>query len=195
MLPGDRVPGCLFAALPEQTRPLWFGGRAAVAALVVDYVEPGVLTYRELMLAMLGVHKRRWVVTIGAIWVDSPASQAGGRALWAIPKKLGRFERYVSDRASYSSLSVDDALVAELAAEDGRMLTPTRVSIPLTTAQRLEGRTRITRSRIVGPIGRMRPRWRFNPDGPLGCLAGVRPWVSLWMPGADVTFGVREGSS
>lgn len=104
---------------------------------------------------------------------------------------MGVFERYVSEGASYSSLSADGAVIAELAAQDGPAVTPGRVPVPLVTAQRLEGRTRITRSRLVGSIRVMRPRWRFNPRGPLGCLAGVRPWVSLTVPQADVTFGLQ----
>lgn len=193
LLPEDRVPASLFAAMPDLTRPLWFGGRAAVAAVVVDYVEPGALTYRELMLTVLGVRERRPVVTIGEIWVDSPESRAGGRELWGIPKELGVFERYVSEQASYTSLCVDGELVAELAARDGRVVTPARIPLPLVTAQQLEGRARITGSRLVGGIRSMRPRWRFNPDGPLGCLAGARPCLSLTVTRADVTFGRQGG--
>ncbi len=54
----------------------------------VDYVEPSPLSYRELLVARPvrdGVVPR---VRITDIWVDSPASRDGGRALWAIPKGL-----------------------------------------------------------------------------------------------------------
>lgn len=195
LLPEDRLPTALFAAMPDLTRPLWIAGRAAVAAVVVDYTEPGVLTYRELMLAVLGLRGRRPVITIGEIWVDSAASRAGGRELWRIPKEMGDFETYASDTATYSALRVDDVKVAELVARDGRLGTPGRLGVPLITAQRLAGRNRITRSRLVGGIRLMRARWRFDPDGPLGCLAGRRPWLSLSMPRAAVTFGIPRKRS
>src|SRR5687767_10479676 len=54
---------------------------------LVDYVEPSPLTYGELLVARTTrTEDGARAVTITDIWVDSPASMAGGRALWAIPK-------------------------------------------------------------------------------------------------------------
>src|SRR5687768_12280654 len=57
-------------------------------AAFVSY-EPGSdLTYSELLVARPASGAR---VEITDIWVDSPASMAGGRELWAIPKSLSDF--------------------------------------------------------------------------------------------------------
>ena len=61
-------------------------------AAFVSYEEGSPLTYSELLVARpvkSDEHGRR--VTITDIWVDSPASVAGGRELWAIPKGLCDF--------------------------------------------------------------------------------------------------------
>ena len=62
----------------------------------VSYEEGSPLTYHELLVARLAstaaqsdAGGRR--VTITDIWVDSPASVAGGRELWAFPKGLCDF--------------------------------------------------------------------------------------------------------
>jgi acetoacetate decarboxylase len=67
---------------------------------LVDYQHPSPLTYGELLLARTtspstgaGKRRRDQVVTITDIWVDSPASVAGGRELWAIPKELCDFDK------------------------------------------------------------------------------------------------------
>src|SRR3954464_15536429 len=62
---------------------------------LVKYDEPSPLTYGELLVAHLvspgSAGSRAKAVHITDIWVDSPASVAGGRALWAIPKDLCDF--------------------------------------------------------------------------------------------------------
>ncbi|HCB06324.1 MAG TPA: hypothetical protein DEQ43_19155 [Nocardioides bacterium] len=66
----------------NQLRPAGLYGAA-----FVSYDEGSPLTYHELLVARpvsTVEHGRR--VTITDIWVDSPASVAGGRELWAIPK-------------------------------------------------------------------------------------------------------------
>ena len=58
---------------------------------LVRYEDPSPLTYGELLVAHT-VKKPVKGVTITDIWVDSPASVAGGRELWAIPKGLCEFD-------------------------------------------------------------------------------------------------------
>ncbi|WP_268246309.1 acetoacetate decarboxylase family protein [Amycolatopsis deserti] len=83
------VPVGELPELPPGVRPLTVAGRALVLAAWVDYQPPGVLSYRELMVTV--VVRGGLTVTIPHIWVDSPASLAGGRALWHIPKDLAEF--------------------------------------------------------------------------------------------------------
>src|SRR4051812_42341112 len=60
----------------------------AYGAAFVDYREGGVLRYHELLVARLVLDGRMPRVRVTDIWVDSPESMAGGRALWGIPKEL-----------------------------------------------------------------------------------------------------------
>src|SRR5215213_10748237 len=55
---------------------------------LVKYEQPSPLTYGELLVAHMVKTGGRpaKAVSITDIWVDSPASVAGGRELWAIPK-------------------------------------------------------------------------------------------------------------
>jgi hypothetical protein len=53
-------------------------------AAFVDYGEGGVLSYHELLVARLLGDGRVPRVRVTDIWVDSPESRAGGRALWAL---------------------------------------------------------------------------------------------------------------
>ena len=78
-------------------------------AAFVSYEPGSVLTYSELLVARpvpdpAGGHGRR--VSITDIWVDSPASMAGGRELWAIPKGLCDFELDSSHRGPLSTHGV-----------------------------------------------------------------------------------------
>ena len=61
-------------------------------AAFVSYEEGSPLTYSELLVARpISTDEDGRRVTITDIWVDSPASVAGGRELWAIPKGLCDF--------------------------------------------------------------------------------------------------------
>jgi len=74
----------------------------------VRYEDPSPLTYGELLVAR-PVKTPVKAVTISDIWVDSPASVAGGRELWAIPKGLCDFEL---DSERRGPLTTTDASVA-----------------------------------------------------------------------------------
>ena len=80
--------------------------RGVYGVALVSYEEPSPLTYSELLVARVVKDPVR-AVSITDIWVDSPASVAGGRGLWAIPKELADFRRTsergtVRERTSWS---------------------------------------------------------------------------------------------
>ena len=90
------VPVAAFPPGELELPPGWslvrLRGSAVVGAAWVVYEPGGVLAYRELMATVLvrrGLHLAPHILRI---WVDSEASRAGGRALWAIPKELADFE-------------------------------------------------------------------------------------------------------
>ena len=60
-------------------------------AALVSYETPSPLTYSELLVARQVRQAGGRRVNITDIWVDSPDSLEGGRALWAIPKDLCEF--------------------------------------------------------------------------------------------------------
>src|SRR5687768_9930059 len=71
---------------PLPVRPVTVFGRAVVGTAFVDYRPPG-MAYHEVLAAVLVRRGLRFGVSIPRIWVDSPASLAGGRELWGIPKE------------------------------------------------------------------------------------------------------------
>lgn len=84
--------------LPAGFTPRLAGGRALGMLGLVDYVAPSPLTYGELVWMPCFVTARTadggrasgyWVEKM---YVDSEASLRGGRAIWALPKQLARFE-------------------------------------------------------------------------------------------------------
>lgn len=196
LVPIDRLPSGTRDALPGKHELVTVGGRALVGVTFVHYGTNGVLSYDELLVAAVVRRGARFRVSIPSIWVDSPESRAGGRALWSIPKHLGDFTRRARPGGIVStSLSVDGYPVATLDAQQRRQLGRRALNVPLTTAQRLDGRSVVSTNVILGRTGGARTRWSFAPDGPLGGFAGLRPFANFSIADAAVIFGdrVRRG--
>lgn len=162
-------------------------------AAFVDYVSPSPLTYHELLVARLVSDGRARRAHITDIWVDSPASRDGGRALWAIPKDLADFAVGRSDSGPLSDTrwSAADANGQQARARfrDVSRAVP-RVPFAASTWQRRE-----TGEAVVAPIrGRARvlpaiASWEFHPDGPLAFLRGRRSIASLRIADFEMDFG------
>jgi hypothetical protein len=179
-------------------------------AALVKYEEPSPLTYGELLLAHLvptegdpassrkGAASSRKAVTITDIWVDSPASMAGGRELWAIPKDLCEFtvrsERSgLLTRTSWTT-SLDRRPLASAWFTDASRFAP-RVSFKGDTWQRRaepdprageDVTASLTGSSKVLPC---RGEWSFDPEGPLGWLHGKRTMASFRQADFRMSFG------
>lgn len=188
------VPG-LAEALPTRARPLLAGGKALVGVAFARYEPGGVLAYDELLAAVL-VRHRGWLrITVPAIWVDSPASLAGGRELWAIPKALATFQRSPIARGGVSvSASHDRQVLAELRALPGVRLPGWR-RLPLPTAQHLDGIETVTRVRALARVRLARTAWRFPSGSPLAALAGRKPIASVTLQEMSVSFGSADGGT
>ncbi|MFE0758659.1 acetoacetate decarboxylase family protein [Inquilinus sp. NPDC058860] len=181
-----RVPrAALPGPLPAGARPLGWGGSALLATVRAEWQPGGDLAYAELVVAVPVRLGRRIGVTITAAWVDSPASLAGGRALWAIPKRLGRFET----AGGRTELFDAQRLVAAFTDRPGRAL-PLRLPVPLRVLQPDEFGIRITRAAATGRPRLGGPGWEFPADGPLALLAGRRPLFSLTLADAEARFGL-----
>lgn len=168
--------------------------RGVYGVALVSYEEPSPLTYSELLVARVVKEPLR-AVSITDIWVDSPASVAGGRELWAIPKELADFrvsrERgTVRERTSWA-VEVEGRPVVRARFTDASRLLP-RVPLKGATWQPPiddhagDVVAHLTGSSRVGPC---RADWDIAPDGPLGWLAGARRLASFRQDAFRMTFG------
>ncbi|WP_216656428.1 acetoacetate decarboxylase family protein [Nocardioides marmotae] len=167
-------------------------------AAFVSYEEPSPLTYSELLVArpikVPGSRGRR--VSITDIWVDSPASVAGGRELWAIPKDLCDFTLESERRGPFArtewSASLDRRPIASARFTDAAGLAP-RVPFKGQTWQPGIADTdhEDRRATLQGTTKAMPcwGAWEFDPDGPLGWLAGRRAIASFRMNAFQMSFG------
>ncbi|WP_225769461.1 acetoacetate decarboxylase family protein [Inquilinus sp. Marseille-Q2685] len=181
-----RVPlAALPGPLPDGARPLGWGRSALLATVWAEWLPGGDLAYAELVVAVPVRLGRRIGVTVTAAWVDSPASLAGGRALWAIPKRLGRFET----AGGRTELFAAQRPVAAFTDRPGRAL-PLRLPFPLRVLQPDGAGVRITRAAATGWPRFGGPGWEFPPDGPLALLAGRQPFIALTLAEAEARFGL-----
>lgn len=166
-------------------------------AAFVSYEQGSPLTYGELLVARpvaTGRHGRR--VTITDIWVDSPASVAGGRELWAIPKQLCAVEH----EASYAGLVATTRWTAR---DGGSPIATATFRDVSRLAPRLPFRAglwhpglpdtgdepRTATMRGTSKALPARAHWEFAPEGPLGWLAAARQLASVRQASFRMTFG------
>ena len=182
-VPVERLPG----AVPDGAQPLTVGGHAFVGTAWVDYEPTGMLPYRELLAAVLVRDGVRPIVTITEIWVDSPASLAGGRELWGIPKELAQFE--MTHEPSFTGRADDEHGVIATASVQRRGGLPIRLPAWFTVAQTVEGRGRHTPVHATGHPHTASASWKINPDGRLGYLDGLTPAMSFALRDFRLRFG------
>lgn len=207
-VPARAVPE-LTAHLPRGHRAVNLGGNAIVGLAVAQYGSGGDLAYDELLVAVLTRCGLRPRATVTQIWVDSPASQAGGRSLWAIPKALATStrSRYTQPSERTEFRTPDGAPIARLDRRPGRRLAPARLAVPVPTAQREaplalaphstvtltqhDPVTVTTHNTVTATVRTARVHWQVAVDGPLGWLTGRRPIGTVTLTDADLTFGTR----
>ncbi len=179
LLPRDCTP------VPHSpaTHAIAIFGRTVVCAAFFVYEEPSPLTYNEIMTTVLVREGWRLRVSITHIWVDSAASRDGGRALWAIPKDLANFD--VAPHSSYAAQGIGSLAVSRM-----RRL-PWAVPVGFRIAQDREGSLLVSPVRGRIRIGRVRARWAFPADGPIGFLAGRKPLLTLAAKPFHLIFGTR----
>ncbi|MCX6408016.1 MAG: acetoacetate decarboxylase family protein [Propionibacteriales bacterium] len=164
---------------PPGTRVVSVAGRAVVTAAFFRYEEPSPLVYDEVMAAVLvrrGLRPRVWIPWI---WVDSEASRDGGRALWAIPKDLARFDVEPGRRHEGHGLAT-----VELRRQ---VALPGRWPLAFRAVQRRGGRSVVTPVRGRLRVQLLRTSWTFS--GPLSLLAGRRPVLSVRASRFRLLFG------
>ena len=166
-------------------------------AAFVSYEPGSPLTYSELLVARLAdtdAHGRR--VSITDIWVDSPASVAGGRELWAIPKGLCDFELETSHRGPLAttdwSASFGKRPIASAHFTDVSRAMP-RIPFKGGTWQPgIEDTNGEERTAILQGSSKALPcrgKWDFAADGPLAFLRDARQLASFRQADFRMSFG------
>lgn len=182
------LPSALFAHLPPGARLLGLGGYTLAVVGALHYGPGSDLEYEELLVACPVRLNGRLHVTVGQIWVSSVPAAAGGRELWAVPKRLGAFTRRTAPGYVITDLG-SGSLHVSLLARVGRV-GPPALRVPLTLAQFLDQRVGLSRCQIQGRPRRARVRWSFGSPGPLAWLEGRRPLLSLGLTRLRVVFGL-----
>jgi hypothetical protein len=175
--------------VPAGFTPLRAGRFGLVVAGWVDYQGGSILRYGELLAAVAG----RWAggvsATVTHMWVDSPASRAGGRELWGYPKELASFELAIDPSGTARACDLDGAELAR-GSFSALVTSPWRLSIRGGTVQPLDGRLAAVRA-----IFRSRPvlgRGSISapPGSPLAFVNGARTLLSLGIRDFEFSFGV-----
>lgn len=175
-------------ALPPGTRPIGLLGRTLVVGLFARYA--GTLSYREVLLAAPVREGRRPALTILAIHVDDPASMAGARALWAVPKQAAAFQFDEDENGAAEAVALRDGVLLARARTGRTRRLPLRWPIAFRVVQaRADGELVSTPVRATARIGLGRPHWEVDPGGPYGLLAGRRPLLGLRLEAMRLTFG------
>ncbi|WP_230529972.1 acetoacetate decarboxylase family protein [Microvirga roseola] len=181
------------AFLPEGVAPLAVSDRALVVTGWAVYRPGSVLRYRELLCGVALRADDGFGLSITHIWVDDPASMAGGRELWGVPKQLARFAPTGS--GAFGEEARDEGGQIARLTFDRTLPVPGQWPLTLQAVQELRGRLKVTRLRIDGRVDLGRAVWRFSETGPLGFLRGHMPILSVRSGSAVIGFGVDASES
>jgi acetoacetate decarboxylase len=193
-----RMVGQLWLSLFRLRVPVdEFRPAGVYGAAFVSYEPDSPLTYSELLVARtVSTDGRRRRVTITDIWVDSPASVAGGRELWAIPKDLCDFELDSVRRGPVSSTDWSASTAARpIAGATFTDVSRAMVRLPFkgaTWQPGIDDTNGEPRSAVLRGSSKALPcrgRWDFAADGPLGWLRGARQLGSFRLADFALSFG------
>jgi acetoacetate decarboxylase len=105
-------------------------GKTIACVYAAQYGSGSVLEYNELIVAAaltrLGRHYGFW---ISHIYVDSPDSQAGGRAIWGLPKELAQFT-WRTGATNEVTVRQDDRVLCQMSYGARRWLWRLPVALP-----------------------------------------------------------------
>lgn len=180
-----RVPSARLPRLATGLKPVRVGGTALAVTAWVIYEPGGVLSYRELLVAVLAHRRGRPLLTITDIWVDNAASLHGGRELWGIPKQWASFHL---NGANCAAVNADGELIASATVRPIGAL-PGRWRPGYTVAQQRADELMLIPVRCTSGVRLIRISWKFAPGGPLGWLADARLACSTSLRDFELRFG------
>lgn len=176
--------------LPDGVRPVVVGGRAFVMTAFVRYEPGSVVSYDELLVAVIARRGIKPITTIPQIWVDSPTSVQGGRTLWGIPKHLAAFEQSWGATIT-GTATADGTTLASVRASQGLRL-PSWRRVPLPNGHRLDGRTTFADVQALGRLHLANAHWEIPAESPLAWLNRGRSSISLALRDMTIRFGPSE---
>lgn len=185
-LQGQLWLSLFYAAAPERPSGLY-------GVAFASYEPGGTLSYSELLVARrLKVDDQRRV-TVVDMWVDSPESMEGGRALWGMPKQLAEFDHDLGGLGAVGRVSwaarADGEPIASADFADVSRVAP-RVPLSGSTWQtREDGSEAVATVKGSGKSLPCLAHWEFAAGGPLGWLHGKQPVSSFRVADLTMTFG------
>src|ERR1700712_896501 len=186
------------ASLSPDVRPRTVLGRVLVGTAFAVYEPSGMLAYDELLLAVQVRCGGPLSVSVPWIWVDHPASVAGARALWSIPKQEAAFE--VRRDHAVEEFDFEARAVTTQGLPLAHLRFRSRTTIP--------GRWPVRTSVVQHPLnngGGCKPQvtearawarfsfgpatWNFPRLGPLSFLRGRSPLTSVRLTDMSLRIG------
>jgi hypothetical protein len=196
-----RASALPFDAVPGRLRPISAFGRVVVGTAFAIYEPAGDLAYHEVLAAVQVHGGTRPSVTVPFVWVDHPASVAGARTLWSIPKQEGVFGIPLAFEAQQVELEAraaggDGQLIAALRFRSRTSIPgrwPVLLSILQEPLDKSSGRgVQRTPAQVWARVSLGDATWSFARQGPLGFLHGRNPLVSASLTQMTLKIGGRD---
>ncbi|KAB1077251.1 acetoacetate decarboxylase [Methylobacterium soli] len=184
--------------LPQDLRPVTMLGRVLVGTAFAVYEPSGDLAYNEVLAAVQVHGSGRPSLTVPFIWVDHPASIAGARAMWSIPKQEAAFRirqprdaedpRFRASAETPDEQPIADLLFRSRTSMPGRW--PVRTAIVQTSLMGSGGGDlRITPAQAWARVSFGTATWDFGRQSPFSFLRGRNPFVSVRLTEMSLHFG------
>ncbi|WP_051812117.1 acetoacetate decarboxylase family protein [Kitasatospora sp. MBT63] len=182
-------------ALPRELRPPAPVGRDGTRLLVaawVSYDTSSVGPYREFMVCSVARLRPPVRGTVLKIWVDSRISQAGGRALWSIPKELADFTFAAGSTVEASASGDDGRLIARYTFVPARRIG-LPAPLPLHVLQPTDrGGLRRSLFLLAGRPGTGSATLTVPEDSPVAFLRQARPVCHISLTRMRALVGLRS---
>ncbi len=165
--------------LPEGLRVARVGPRHTLGCVYVATYGPGsVLEYHELIvLPALVWGQGRLGFWVSHIYVDHPASQAGGRDLWNLPKELADFAVDEGEHSRRATVRQGGRLLVGVEHRTARLGVP--LTVPLPAFGTLSGSPRFFVGRARSRLGLAAARVEIPAGSPFADLGLGRPFLGL----------------
>jgi len=184
------------AVLPPGIDLLTAGGWTLGGALLAAYEDGATLAYDELIvfcgLGRAGGGASPPAGVVSHIWVDSPASVAGGRRIWNLPKQLAAFSAAGRPLRGFTARDAAGATLLRATLRPGRA----RVPLPLPTAALGARDGTATYTAAAGRLRAGSPttaRLEVPPSSPLAPLGLSGTWPALSGTGLELPFPAPAG--